>query len=126
MKVKNIDHLVLTVKNIQTSIDFYTEILGMQTVQFADNRHALHFGNQKINLHQQSNEFEPKAKHPQHGSADLCFIVEDDLNDVISHLHQNSIPIELGPVERTGAQTKILSIYIRDPDENLLELSSPI
>ncbi len=125
MKIKNLDHLVLTVKNIQTSIDFYTNILGMQAVQFANNRYALTFGNQKINLHQQHDEFEPKAKHPKSGSADLCFIIEGDLNDVITHLHKHTIAIELGPIERTGALTRIMSIYIRDPDENLLELSSP-
>ena len=126
MKIKNLDHLVLTVKNIQASIDFYTKILGMQAVQFADKRYALSFGNQKINLHQQHHEFEPKAKHPQSGSADLCFIIEGRLDEVIAHLHKNAISIELGPVERTGAQAKIMSVYIRDPDENLLELSSPL
>lgn len=125
MKIKQLDHLVLTVKDIQTSIDFYTQILGMEAIQFGDNRHALKFGNQKINLHQQGNELEPYAAHTSTGSADLCFLIEDELHSAIQHLHKNNIEIESGPIERTGACSPIMSIYIRDPDGNLIELSQP-
>jgi len=126
MKIKQLDHLVLTVQNIQTTLNFYTHILGMQAIQFGGDRHALCFGDQKINLHPQGNEFDPKAQHAKSGSADLCFIVEDKLDEVITHLHHNNIPIELSPIERTGAKEKLMSIYIRDPDKNLLELSNSI
>lgn len=124
MQIKRLDHLVLTVKDIQASCDFYANVLGMQVSTFADNRTALHFGQMKINLHQQGHEFEPKAKHPTPGSADLCFIVEQTLDEVMAVLHQHNIPLELEPTSRTGACGKITSIYIRDPDNNLIELSN--
>ncbi len=126
MKIKQLDHLVLTVKDIQTSIDFYVHTLGMEAIQFGDNRHALKFGNQKINLHQQGSELKPHALHATAGSADLCFLVEDDLSAVIEHLEKLNIKIESGPVDRTGACGKIKSVYIRDPDGNLLEISKTI
>ena len=124
MQIKRLDHLVLTVKDIQASCAFYADILNMQVSTFADNRTALHFGQMKINLHQQGHEFEPKAKHPTPGSADLCFIVEQTLDEVMAVLHQHNIPLELEPTSRTGACGKITSIYIRDPDNNLIELSN--
>jgi catechol 2,3-dioxygenase-like lactoylglutathione lyase family enzyme len=123
--VDRLDHLVLTVSDIDATTDFYTKALGMETVTFGG-RKALKFGQQKINLHQRGQEIDPKAAHPTPGSGDLCFIAKQPLENVISHLTDLSIPIELGPVERTGALGKLRSVYIRDPDENLIELSNYI
>lgn len=124
MKIKNLDHLVLTVKDINGSCDFYQSVLGMEKVVFSEGRVALKYGQQKINLHEYGKEFEPKAKLPTPGSADLCFLVETELEDVIEHLKVCAIEIIEGPVARTGANGAIISIYIRDPDGNLLELSN--
>ncbi|QQQ28495.1 VOC family protein [Chryseobacterium indoltheticum] len=125
MQIKNIDHLVLTVADIDKIIDFYTNILGFEVVTFGNNRKALTFGNQKINLHQKKKkEFEPKAEHPTTGSADLCFISETDIDDVLEELKQKNIEIIEGVVERTGAIGKIKSVYFRDPDLNLIEISN--
>ncbi|AZA59629.1 VOC family protein [Chryseobacterium indoltheticum] len=124
MQIKNIDHLVLTVADINKTIDFYTNILGFEVVTFGNNRKALTFGNQKINLHQKEKEFEPKAEHPTTGSADLCFISETDIDDVLEELKQKNIEIIEGVVERTGAIGKIKSVYFRDPDLNLIEISN--
>lgn len=124
MQIKNIDHLVLTVADINKTIDFYTNILGFEVVTFGDNRKALTFGNQKINLHQKGKEFEPKAEHPTTGSADLCFISETDIDEVLEELKQKNIEIIEGVVERTGAIGKIKSVYFRDPDLNLIEISN--
>lgn len=123
MKVEQLDHLVLTVQNIQASINFYTEVLGMQLVEFSDNRKALKFGPQKINLHQAGNEFSPHAAFPAPGSADLCFIVDTSIEETIQKLESKQVVIVSGPVERTGATHKLTSVYIRDPDNNLIELS---
>lgn len=124
MDIQSLDHLVLTVNSIEDSIHFYCDILGMQHIQFADNRHSLQFGSQKINLHQVDNIFQPAANLPTSGSADLCFIVETPIQNIISKLSESGINIIKGPVERTGATGDILSVYIRDPDMNLLELSN--
>ncbi|EMD9037806.1 VOC family protein [Salmonella enterica] len=123
MIIDRIDHLVLTVSDISTTIRFYEEVLGFSAVTFKQNRKALIFGAQKINLHQQEMEFEPKASKPTPGSADLCFITSTPINDVVSEILQTGIPIVEGPVERTGATGEIMSIYIRDPDGNLIEIS---
>ncbi|WP_315057513.1 VOC family protein [Chryseobacterium indoltheticum] len=124
MIISNIDHLVLTVADIDKTIDFYTNILGFEVVTFGNNRKALTFGNQKINLHQKGEEFEPKAEHPTTGSADLCFISETDIDEVLEELKQKNIEIIEGVVERTGAIGKIKSVYFRDPDLNLIEISN--
>ncbi|EIB4687465.1 VOC family protein [Salmonella enterica] len=121
--IDRIDHLVLTVSDISTTIRFYEEVLGFSAVTFKQNRKALIFGAQKINLHQQEMEFEPKASRPTPGSADLCFITSTPINDVVSEILQAGISIIEGPVERTGATGEIMSIYIRDPDGNLIEIS---
>ena len=126
MQISHLDHLVLTVRDIPRSLDFYSRVLGMQPVVFGQGRHALSFGQQKINLHQAGAEFEPKATHPLPGSADLCFIVNDRLDDVIEHLHALGVSILEGPVMRTGARGPIRSIYLLDPDLNLIELSNPM
>lgn len=123
MIIDRIDHLVLTVSDISTTIRFYEEVLGFSAVTFKQNRKALIFGAQKINLHQQEMEFEPKASRPTPGSADLCFITSTPINDVVSEILQAGISIVEGPVERTGATGEIMSIYIRDPDENLIKIS---
>lgn len=124
MKIRNIDHIVLTVADLDKTIEFYTTILGFGVVTFGDNRKALTFGNQKINLHQKGNEFEPKAEHPTSGSADLCFISETNIEEVLEELKLKNIEIIEGIVDRTGALGKIKSVYFRDPDLNLIEVSN--
>lgn len=126
MNILSLDHLVLTVKDIQASCEFYAEQLGMEVVTFGDNRKALRFGQQKINLHQLGQEFEPKAAHPTAGSADLCFLTETPLDDIILHLGDCGTMVLEGPVVRTGANGPIISIYIRDPDNNLIEIANPV
>lgn len=124
MKIERLDHLVLTVADLQVTCDFYTQVLGMEVVVFGDRRYALHFGQQKINLHQTGKEFEPKATHPTPGSADLCLITTTPLIEVMAHLQSCGVEIEQGIVQRTGAMGAIASLYIRDPDGNLLEISN--
>lgn len=124
MKINRLDHLVLTVKSIENSCMFYQKVLGMEVIRFGQGRTALTFGNQKINLHETGKEFEPKAAVPTAGSADLCFITETPITAAMEHLDALNIPIEEGPVKRTGALGEMDSVYIRDPDGNLLELSS--
>ena len=124
MKISRLDHLVLTVADIETTCQFYQSALNFEVITFGENRKALRFGTQKINLHQVGKEFEPKALHPTAGSADLCFIAETPIDEVMAHLHVQNISIVEGPLERTGATGKILSIYLRDPDQNLIEISN--
>ncbi|MGR5364661.1 VOC family protein [Photobacterium damselae] len=124
MKVLRLDHLVLTVENIDRTLRFYQVVLGMKVIHFAEGRVALEFGNQKINLHQTGSEFEPKAATVQPGSADLCFIIDVDIADFCAHCSSLNIPVLQGPIQRTGAMGSITSVYIRDPDGNLLELSN--
>lgn len=123
MKINRLDHLVLTVANLQATCDFYEQVLGMQVITF-NGRKALAFGNQKINLHEKGKEFEPKAQHPTPGSADLCFITDTPVEEVYRELQEKQIPIIEGIVDRTGATGKIRSIYFRDPDQNLVEVSN--
>ncbi|HLZ56412.1 MAG TPA: VOC family protein [Ktedonosporobacter sp.] len=126
MHIDHLDHLVLTVQSIDATCEFYQRVLGMQTVQFGAGRTALQFGQQKINLHEAGHEFEPKALHPTPGSADLCFLTSVPLEQVAAHLHTCGVPIEEGPVNRTGATGLIRSVYIRDPDGNLLEIANAL
>ncbi|MBB4275182.1 VOC family protein [Rhizobium mongolense] len=126
IRISHLDHLVLTVADIEATCEFYRQTLGMSVETFAKGRKALKFGNQKINLHQAGREFDPKANQPVPGSADLCFIAETALADVIAHLQAADVAIEEGPVERAGATGTIRSIYFRDPDGNLIEVSNPI
>ena len=123
MRIDRLDHLVLTVADIDAAISFYTRVLGMEAVTFGAGRRALAFGTSKINLHEAGREFEPKAAHPAPGSADLCLIVANPLNEIIADLEHHGVPITEGPVARTGATGPIRSVYIRDPDHNLIELS---
>ena len=122
MQIKAIDHFVLTVASIDATCTFYSEVLGMQVLEFAGGRKALSFGTQKINLHQRGKEFEPKAQAPTAGSADFCLITDVPLEDVATQLKALNIEIEEGIVDRTGATGPIRSVYIRDPDRNLVEL----
>jgi len=128
MKIKALDHLVLTVADIPATCAFYRDMLGMQveTFQPADGstRTALTFGTQKINLHQAGAEFDPKAEHPTPGSADLCFLSNTPVTDWQIALTEKGLPVEEGPVKRTGATGPLLSIYIRDPNGNLIEISN--
>ena len=124
MKINRLDHLVLTVADIETTCTFYAQVLGMDIITFGNGRNALVFGNQKINLHEYGHEFEPKAHRPTPGSADLCFITDEALSSVIGHLNSYNVPILEGPVRRTGANGPIVSVYFRDPDLNLIEVSN--
>jgi len=124
MKIDSIDHLVLTVNDIETSCFFYTTVLGMEEISFGQGRKAVAFGDQKINFHQRGNEFEPKAAQPTPGSADLCFITRDPLSEVIAHLQACGLKIIDGPVKRSGATGPVTSVYIRDPDRNLIEIAT--
>lgn len=123
MRVISLDHLVLTVRNIEATCAFYSSVLGMKVLTFGEGRKALAFGSQKINLHEQGKEFEPKAAQPTPGSADLCFITDSPLSEVIEHLNSLGVPILEGPVGRTGAVGPIRSVYFRDADANLIEVS---
>jgi catechol 2,3-dioxygenase-like lactoylglutathione lyase family enzyme len=124
MKVNRFDHVVLTVASVDATVDFYTRVLGMSAVTFGGGRQALRFGTSKINLHQAGHEFEPKARRPTPGSADLCFIVDDPVEDVMAQLAAAGVAIEEGPAARTGATGELISCYFRDPDGNLIELSN--
>jgi catechol 2,3-dioxygenase-like lactoylglutathione lyase family enzyme len=121
--IDHLDHLVLTVADIDATVAFYTSALGMELITFGA-RKALRFGSQKINLHQAGREFEPRAKHPTPGSGDICLITKTPLEDVISHLGAVGVAVELGPVARDGAMGEIRSVYLRDPDANLIEISN--
>lgn len=123
--LEHLDHLVLTVSNLDATIDFYTEVLGMDVVT-REGRKALAFGIQEINLHQRGHEFNPKAAHPTPGSADLCFLTTTPLEQVITTLNEQKVHIEDGPVDRMGAIGKLRSIYLRDPDRNLVEISNTV
>lgn len=124
MQIDGLDHLVLTVSDVDASCDFYRRVLGMEVITFGAGRKALAFGAQKINLHQAGREFEPKADRPTPGSADLCFLTSVPLPDVQRHLAACGVAVTEGPVQRTGAQGPILSVYFRDPDLNLIEVAN--
>jgi catechol 2,3-dioxygenase-like lactoylglutathione lyase family enzyme len=124
MKIARIDHFVLTVRDIAATCDFYGRALGMSVETFGAGRTALRFGAQKINLHQAGREFEPKADTPTPGSGDFCLITEVPIETVIAHLQPKGFAIEEMPSPRTGAVGPIRSIYLRDPDRNLVEISN--
>ena len=124
MNIESIDHVVLTVKDIESTCNFYTNVLGMKVSTFGSGRRALSFGVQKINLHQYGKEFEPKAEYPTPGSADLCFVTTTPITQIIYHLRVNHIEVLEGPLRRTGAVGPVISVYFRDPDGNLIEVSN--
>ena len=123
--IKSLDHLVLTTRDAEKCIDFYTRVLGMKLESFGQGRRALRFGEQKINLHDSSTVTDGYAAYPTPGSLDLCFLADRPLDEVIAQLRAAGIPIELGPIERTGACFALRSVYVRDPDRNLIEISEP-
>jgi catechol 2,3-dioxygenase-like lactoylglutathione lyase family enzyme len=126
MRVQRLDHVVLTVRDIERTLSFYERVLGMRPVTFGGGRRALAFGDQKVNLHQAGKEFEPKARTPASGSADLCFTTDVPLTDVLVHLASTGVSIELGPVDKTGARAPLRSVYFRDPDGNLIEVANEV
>jgi catechol 2,3-dioxygenase-like lactoylglutathione lyase family enzyme len=126
--IDHIDHIVLTTRDLEACIRFYTEVLGMKLERFrtpTEERLALKFGAQKINLHEWGREFTPRAHVAVPGSLDLCFIASVPLDDVIAKLRQRKVQILEGPVAKTGAVSKLRSVYVRDPDLNLVEISEP-
>ncbi|KAA0917610.1 VOC family protein [Aquicoccus porphyridii] len=124
LQIDQLDHLVLTVADIDRTCTFYRDVLGFEVITFGEGRTALSFGRQKFNLHQAGREFEPKAASPMPGAADLCLITSLAMETVVEKLNLAGVLIEEGPVPRTGAQGPILSVYIRDPDRNLIEIAS--
>ena len=126
LTIDHLDHLVITVADVDATIAFYKRVLGMTPVAFAQGRRALAFGPQKLNLHQAGREFEPKALTPTRGSADLCFITMTPLDVAMAHVRSCGVEIELGPVDRTGATGPLRSFYFRDPDGNLIEVSNTV
>ena len=124
VKIDRIDHIVLTVHDLERTIDFYSRVMGMEPVTFAGGRRGLAFGRQKLNLHQAGREFEPKALAPAPGAIDLCFISETPLAGVIAKLQEQGVVIIEGPVDKTGALGPMKSVYFRDPDGNLIEVSN--
>ncbi|WAH44597.1 VOC family protein [Alicyclobacillus fastidiosus] len=124
--VERLDHLVLTVRDLDTTCEFYSSVLGMSIYTFGNGRKALRFGIQKINLHEAGHEYEPKANKPTPGSADICFITRTPIDVVVEHLKQLGVAIEEGPIQRAGAVGAIMSVYFRDPDFNLIEVSNYI
>jgi len=124
MRITGIDHLVLTVRDIPTTVHFYETVLNMRSERFGTNRIALNFGGQKINLHQLHQEFEPKAEHATPGSADLCLITDTPLAWAIEQVKKQGVEILEGPVKRSGARGEIMSFYFRDPDLNLIEVAN--
>jgi catechol 2,3-dioxygenase-like lactoylglutathione lyase family enzyme len=126
MRIDRLDHLVLTVADVDASCAFYQRVLGMEVVCFGDGRKALAFGQQKINLHLHGREFEPKADRPTPGSADFCLITTVPLSEVATHVAAEGVALVEGPVRRTGATGPIVSIYFRDLDQNLVEVANVI
>ncbi len=126
MIVRRIDHVVLTVANVERTVAFYERVLGMTAVSFGEGRRALAFGDQKLNLHQAGREFEPKALRPTPGAIDVCFTTDMPLDQVAAHLRSESVTIEHGPVDKIGARGALRSLYFRDPDGNLIEVSNEV
>ena len=121
--IKTFDHVVLTTANLERCLDFYTRVLGMRVERYGENRIALRFGDHKFNVHPPGFDAGIKARVPTPGSLDLCFLADRPLDDVIAQLKKEKVPIEEGPIVRTGARFPIRSVYVRDPDGNLIEIS---
>ena len=126
MRIARIDHVVLTVRDVDATIAWYERVLGMSSVTFGEGRRALAFGDQKLNLHQAGREFEPNARAPHPGSVDICFTTDVSLDEVARHLARERIAVELGPVSKTGARSALRSLYLRDPDGNLIEIANEV
>jgi catechol 2,3-dioxygenase-like lactoylglutathione lyase family enzyme len=123
MDLERIDHMVFTVQDVEATCAFYARAFGMEVVTFGEGRKALQFGQSKINLHQYGREFEPKARHPAPGTQDICLVTSVPLKDVVQHLQRAGVAILEGPVSRTGARGTMESVYVRDPDGNLIEVA---
>jgi catechol 2,3-dioxygenase-like lactoylglutathione lyase family enzyme len=121
-----LDHVVLTARDLTETCNFYQRVLGMRLEAFGNGRLALLYGDQKINLHEAGREFEPKADRPTPGGLDLCFTTRTPIEAVVAHLQASGVPILEGPVERTGARARLMSVYFRDPDGNLIEVSNEL
>lgn len=121
--IKTFDHVVIATRNLERCLDFYTRALGMKVERYGNDRIALRFGDHKFNVHPPGFDAGIKARTPTPGSLDLCFLADRPLDEVIAHLRKEKVPIEEGPVNRTGARFTIRSVYVRDPDENLIEIS---
>ena len=121
--IRTFDHIVIATSNLERCLDFYTRVLGMKLERYGQNRIALRFGEHKFNVHPPGFEAGIKARTPTPGSLDLCFLADRPLDEVIAHLKKEKVPIEEGPVNRTGARFTIRSVYVRDPDQNLIEIS---
>lgn len=124
-RIDGLDHLVLTVGSVERTVAFYTRVLGMRVEAVPQRPTALHFGSQKINIHQAGREFEPKARHPTRGGGDFCLLTAAPIEQVIAHLAACEVPVELGPVRREGGCGPMTSVYFRDPDDNLVEVARP-
>ena len=126
MQIRAIDHFVLVVLSIETTLEFYRRVLGLEAREMAPGRWALHFGNQKINLQQLHRSVDPQTLHPSRGAGDFCLLTDTPIAQVVVQLEQQGVNIIGGPIQRTGATGPILSVYFYDPDENLVEVSNPI
>lgn len=126
MKINSLDHLVLTVASIDRTIAFYDRVLGFEAREFKTGRFALHFGQQKINLHEVGTVVDSNVRHATPGSADLCFLTLTPIQEVIEHLQAQEVQVVQGPVAATGARRKLVSVYFYDPDENLIEVSNEV
>lgn len=124
--IKSIDHIVITTANLERCLEFYTGVLGMQLERFGAGRLALRFGDHKFNVHPPGFDAGIKARTPTPGSLDICFLADVPLDEVVARLQGHGVPIEEGPIERTGARFAIRSVYVRDPDGNLIEISEPV
>jgi catechol 2,3-dioxygenase-like lactoylglutathione lyase family enzyme len=126
ISIASLDHLVLYCADVDATIAFYVRVLGMDAMTFGGNRHALTFGTQKINLHRSGSEFVPHAINPARGAADFCLLTTVPLDDVIAHFRTLNVPIVEGPVAKTGATGPLRSVYVRDPDGNLVEIANQV
>ncbi|MGB0631155.1 MAG: VOC family protein [Alphaproteobacteria bacterium] len=124
IKIRSLDHLVITASDLQATVDFYARVLGMEHVEFGDGLHAMHFGDQKFNIHDAATDVAPKARNIVPGSEDFCLICETPVTQVVRHLHDCGVEVEEGPVTRLGAAGTLESVYFRDPDGNLVEVSN--
>lgn len=126
VSVTHLDHLVLTVRDVDRTCSFYARVLGMERRSFGPERVALHFGGQKINLHAADRPIDPNVRHATPGSADLCFITRMPIAEFASHLDAQGVPVIAGPDERSGARGRLMSVYFYDPDENLIEVANDL
>ena len=126
IEIKSLDHLVITASDLQATVRFYSKVLGMEHVEFGDGLHAMHFGNQKFNIHDATTDVRPKARNIVPGSEDFCLLTETPVSEVIRHLQHCGVAIEEGPVNRSGAAGTLESVYFRDPDGNLVEVSNVV